>query len=320
MSRFRYLVAITLLLAGTAGSAMAQDQSILRPVADLDARLGTMPFEIIKAEKARGVEQDVALKSQVRFADGVELRVKLRPAVEGGAKFNNEPRYELAAYLLQRAFLDEPNYVVPPTALRALPVGQLKPFAPDIVATFPEAGDVVVVVQYWLNKMTGPKEIWDPARFASDAAYAQHMADLNVLTYLINHGDSNAGNVLISTDAGNPRVFAVDNGVAFNSEESDRGNAWHRLLVPRVPKRTLDRLRALDDQRLEALLGVVATWELRDGHWRPLPGHARVDGASGVRHGEGVVQLGLTKHEIDNVAKRLRKLLSLVDRGKIGLF
>ena len=320
MSMRRCFGAIALLLAGSVGGAFAQDENVLRPVADLDARLGTMPFEIVSAEKARGVEQDIALKSEVRFADGVELRIKIRPASAGGASFNNEPRYEAAAYRLQRAFLDEPDYVVPPTALRAQPRAQLKPFVPSIEATFRGADEVVVVAQYWLKKVSGPKEIWDPARFASDPIYAHHVANLNVLTYLIKHGDSNAGNILISTEADNPRVFAVDNGVAFRSEESDRGNTWHALRVPRVPARTIERLRAIDTERLEALLGAVATWEMRDGHLIALAEHARVAGVAGVRRRDGMVQLGLTKGEITDVVKRLQRLLARVDQGEIGSF
>lgn len=319
MSMGQYFRTIALLLTGFVGSAFAQDQNVLRTVADLDARLGAMPFEITAAEKARGVEQDVALKSNVRFPDGVEFRVKIRPAEVGGGNFNNQPRYEAAAYLLQREFLDEPDYVVPPTALRTLTTSQLRPFMPAVEATFPEADEVVVVIQYWLDKVTGPKEIWDPERFANDVSYARHMADLNVLTYLIKHGDSNTGNILISTDPGNPRMFAVDNGVAFNSEESDRGNLWSKMRVPRVREQSIERLRTLDADRLEALLGVVATWELRDGHWVPVAGHARIKGRFGVRQANGMMQMGLTNREIYDVARRLRKLLSRVDRGKVGL-
>ncbi len=316
----RHFGAIALLLLSSVGGAFAQDGNVLLPAADLDARLATMPFEIVSAEKARGVEQDIALKSEVRFADGVELRIKIRPASAGGASFNNEPRYEAAAYHLQRAFLDEPDYVVPPTALRALPRAQLQPFVPSIEATFRGVDEVVVVAQYWLKKVSGPKEIWDPARFTRDASYARNVANLNILTYLIKHGDSNAGNILISTVADNPRVFAVDNGVAFRSGESDRGDAWRELRVPRVPARTIERLRAIDAQRLEALLGAVATWELRDGHLVALPGHARLAGVTGVRHRDGMVQLGLTKGEIADVVKRLQRLLARVDRGEIGSF
>jgi hypothetical protein len=320
MSMRRYLGVIVLLLAGAAGGALAQDQNVLRPVADLDARLEAMPFEIRSADKARGVAKDTALKSEVHFADGVDMRIKIRPAFAGGAQFNNEPRYELAAYRLQAAFLDEPDYVVPPTALRALPLNQLLPFAPTLVRTFREADDVVVVVQYWLKQVAGPEDAWDPARFDREADYAHHMGDANVLTYLIKHGDSNKGNLMVSTVPGHARVFDIDNGVAFRSEESDRGSLWKNLRVPKVPAQAIARLRTLDLDKLEALLTVMATWEVRDGHLVALPGHAKIPGKLGVRHDGTLVQLGLTQGEIADVERRRKNLLALVDKGKLGTF
>ena len=308
------------LFLALAGVAFAQDANVLRSVADLDARLEAMPFEIRSADKARGVAKDTALKSEVHFADGVDMRIKIRPAFAGGSQFNNEPRYELAAYRLQAAFLDEPDYVVPPTALRALPLTQLRPFAPTLVRTFKDADDVVVVMQYWLKQVAGPEDAWDPARFAREADYAHHMGNTNVLTYLIKHGDSNKGNVMVSTVPGHARVFDIDNGVAFRSEESDRGNLWKDLRVPKVPAQTIARLRTLDAGKLEALLTVVATWEARDGHLVALPGHARIAGSLGVRHDGALVQMGLTKGEIADVERRRKHLLALVDKGQLGTF
>ena len=311
----------TLLFALFAGAAAAaEDPNVVRPVADLEKRMASMPFEINKAEKARGIAADVALKSDVTFSDGVALRVKLRPANPGGAEFNNEPRYELAAYRLQAAFLDEPDYVVPPTVLRAMPRSQLKPWVPSIAPTFRGSDDVIVVTQYWLKNVAGPKDVWEPARFESDPKYAHHVANLNILTYLIKHGDSNAGNILISTAPGHPRAFAVDCGIAFMSPKADRGELWIKMRVPRVPKATIERLRKIGPEQLEAALGALATWEYRDRSLVPLPGHARMEGATGPRRTRNMVQLGLTKREIFEVDKRRRALLEMVDDGKLGTF
>src|SRR5678809_1016277 len=101
------LASIGLSLVIFSGFVRAEDSNVIRPVADLEQRLTSMPFEILKADKARGIKEDVALKTDVRFQDGVELRIKIRPANYGGSEFNNEPRYEQAAYELQKAFLDE---------------------------------------------------------------------------------------------------------------------------------------------------------------------------------------------------------------------
>jgi len=312
----RWILSWSLLLCA---AVQAQDANIVRTVADLDARLASMPFEIVKAEKARGIALDVALKTEAKFEDGVELRIKLRPANPEASEFNNEPRYEMAAYVLQKAFLDEPDHVVPPTALRALPRAMLKPYAPAIQPTFRVSDEVIVVVQYWLKQVSGPKDIWDPARFERDPVYARHIGNLNVLTYLIKHGDSNAGNLLISTAPGSPRAFAVDSGVAFAAPESNRGNLWAKMRVPRVPRQTIDRVRALDADRLEALLGAVASWEYKDRKLTPKADQPRI-GASAARRNKTLVQLGLTRREILDVDKRRAQLLAMVDEGKLGTF
>ena len=73
----------------------------------------------ISRPKAKG---DITLKADVAFGDAPPLRVKLRKAEPGAEAFNNVPRYDLAAYELQKLFLDPAEYVVPPTALRMVPL------------------------------------------------------------------------------------------------------------------------------------------------------------------------------------------------------
>ena len=79
------------------------------------------------------------------------MRVKLRKAEPGANSFNNVPRYDLAAYELQKLFLDPAEYVVPPTALRMVPLADFAKYSPDVYRTFPTADQVVAVVQYWLS-------------------------------------------------------------------------------------------------------------------------------------------------------------------------
>ena len=318
--KIRTSAAFTILVALVCVIARAEDSNVIRPVADLEQRLIATPFEILKAEKARGIKEDVALKSEVKFQDGVELRVKIRPANYGGSEFNNEPRYEAAAYELQKLFLDEGDAVVPPTELRALRREQVGPIAPAVPATFRGSNDVLVVVQYWLKSVSGPNDVWDAARFQRDKAYAKNIGNLNVLTYLIAHGDSNAGNILISTDPQNPRVFAVDNGVAFRSLKSDRGQAWRSMRVPSIPKQTVDRLRAIDRARLDDALGDVGTWRIEDAHLVRIDGEPTYSGAKGVKTREGRIQLGLTPREILDVETRRKEILEMVDKGKLGTF
>jgi hypothetical protein len=314
----RAALALALSLA-TAGAAGAADANVLFPVAELEQRLTSAPFEILSAKKARDLREDVALRSEVRFADGLELRIKIRPANKGANEFNNEPRYERAAYLLQRALFDEADAVVPVTVLRPIPLVQLKPFAPRTLATFNGADDVLAVVQYWLQEVAAPADVWDPARFERDPAYARHVANANVLTWLIEHGDSNRGNLLVSS-APNARVFVIDSGVAFRSPASDRGVLWKAIRVPRVPQATIERLRALDEARIEALLGTVGQWTVRDRKLVELPPTPRFNAHQGKRRRGGVHQLGLTQREVRDVIARRAELIARVERGELGTF
>jgi hypothetical protein len=65
------------------------------------------------------VDQRAALE----FADSLIILAKWARAAPGGDTFNNALRYELAAYAIQELFLDQPDYVVPPTVARAVPRG-----------------------------------------------------------------------------------------------------------------------------------------------------------------------------------------------------
>jgi len=303
----------------SAGGEPVVDANVAHPVAALEQRLATMPFEILAAKKARDLREDVALRSDVRFADGLELRIKIRPANKGGTEFNNEPRYERAAYLLNKELFDEAESVVPVTVLRALPREQLKPHAPRILATFNGADDVVAVIQYWLQAVTAPDDAWDPARFETDAAYARHIANANVLTYLIEHGDSNKGNLLVSS-APNGRVFVIDSGVAFRSPASDRGVKWKALRVNKVPKSTIERLRTVDAARLTALLGTVGQWQPKDDRLLEVPLTAPFNDFEGKRRRGGVEQMGLTGRELRDLVVRRNALIAMADRGEIGTF
>ena len=101
--------------------------------------------------------------------------------------------------------------------------------------------------------------------------YARHIGQLNILTDIIDHADSNAGNFLISRSGPGARVFSIDHGVAFASEESDRGKLWFNLRVNRLPADAVERLRKISPAMLQDSLGVVAQWQLKDGAYVPSP-------------------------------------------------
>ena len=316
-----HLFAAMFLALAPAGPSFGQDTNITQPVAELERMLANDPMQIVSAEMSRPkAKGDITLKAEVSFAGRPPFRVKLRKAEPGADGFNNVPRYDLAAYEIQRLILDPPEYVVPPTALRVFPLAEFQRYSPDVERTFKGADEVMGVVQYWLQEIKVIPDIYDPARFAADPVYARHIGQLNIFTFLIEHRDSNMGNFLIGKAEQGPRVFSIDHGVAFASEDSDRGTAWLELRVNRLPKDTVDRVRALDKDVLTAHLGVLGQWELRDGHYVAVPLTENLQPGRGVRIEKGVVQMGLTKSEIAAVARQATRLLHQIEFGKIEVY
>ena len=318
------LSVLTLATLIVAGPVLAQDSNITMPVGELERMLANDPMRIVSADKSRPkAPGDITSKADVSFGGREPFRVKLRRSEPGADGFNNVPRYDLAAYAIQQMLMDPNEYVVPPTALRMFPVAEFKSFYhdPDAVKpTFKGADEVMCVVQYWLQNVKVLPDILDRARFDTDPVYARHIGELNVFTYLIEHRDSNMGNFLISKVEQGPRVFSIDHGVAFASLDSDRGTDWLELRVDRLPKDTIERVRTMDKDMLTSKLGVLGQWELRDGHYVPVPLTANLRPTRGVRIEGGVVQMGLTREEISAVARQARNLLNKVDRGKVQVY
>jgi hypothetical protein len=303
--------------------AAGQDRNITLPVADLEHMLGSEPMQIVDAKISRPKLQgavDITLKADVSFSGQPPIRLKVRKAERGAEVFNNVPRYDLAAYELQKLLMDAEEYVVPPTALRMLPIAELRPYASALRATFPGSDDVLCVVQYWLQDVAVPADVLFPARFESDALYARHIGQLNVFTYLINHRDSNLGNFMISAVPEGARVFSIDHGVAFASEPSDRGELWKSIRVKRLPADTVARLRKLTEADLESRLSVLAQWKLEHGHYVAVAPGKNLAPRFGVRREEGVVQMGLSSSELRAVWSRAQKLLRMIDDGDIATY
>jgi hypothetical protein len=137
---------------------------------------------------------------------------------------------------------------------------------------------------------------------------------------LIRHSDSNVGNFLISQNAANPRVFSVDNGVAFNSPPSDRGYYWRSMRVRRLPAHTVERLRSITREDLDRTLGVLVEFEVSDGLLVPVEPGDNMGAGRGVRRSRDRIQFGLSSREIGGIENRIRDLLRQVDSGRIEVF
>ena len=304
-----------------AATAPAQDANITLPVPEIERMMAAPELTIVSAEisrpKAKG---DITLKADVSFEGKPPIRFKLRKAEPGADTFNNVPRYDMAAYELQKLFLDPNEYVVPPTALRFVSLAEFSKYSPGVVRTFPGAEQVLAVVQYWLQEVKVIADVYNAETFATDPVYARHIGQLNIFTDLIDHSDSNAGNFLISRTTPGARVFSIDNGVAFASEESDRGKLWKDLRVDRLPADTVERLRKITPEVLQQALGVVGQWQLQDGKYVPVPKGENLSPNQGVRREGDVLQMGLKKSEISRIARALKNLLEKIDDGDVKTF
>ena len=294
------------------------------PLAPVDAErlLATGATEVRRAVDA-GAGVTGAMRLTLFFpAAGVEVDAKWKPVPRGDFdSWNNSPRKELAAAAVQRWFLEPSEWVVPATAMRCLPRADLCRVGACEPPTLSGGDCVLGVLSLWLREVEVPERLYEPWRFAGDAAYAYHLADFNLLTYLIDHRDGRSGNVLVSTDATNRRVFAVDNGISFGPWIYNYFvRNWNDVRVPALRRASIAKLRQVGRPQVDAL-GVVA--ELRDdgsGHLLPHGPGVNLDPERGVRRASQIVQFGLAEDEIEDLRERIEELLEEIDEGDLAVF
>lgn len=284
----------------------------------LDA-LASPDLVIANVEPVR-FANDITRKAIAHTAtDPAAFKIKVRRAGPGASSFNNEPRYELAALEISRLLYPPGEDVVPPIALRSESFPAFYAIDPAGVEAWRGTNAALFMVQCWLEGAKPHRLEIDRSRFATDPAYARAISRLNVLTYLIEHKDSNLGNVMLTGEGETVRAWAIDNGVAFDSAESDVGVFWRNLRVDAVDRALADRLRSLTLEELRARLGVIAQYELVDSRWQPRERGANLDARRGVRRRANQLQLGLTSAEINSIERRRQRLVRRIDKGEISL-
>lgn len=253
--------------------------------------------------------------------DGVVFKAKWKEAARGGSALNNEPRKELAAYELQKLFLDERDYVVPPTVGRCIPLDVYKEEVRPTNPTFRGTHCAFGVLSYWIE---GIRELhgFSKSRFKADLPYRAAIANLNLFTYLIDHRDPRPSNFAITRDRDAPRAFSIDNGLAFSGLKNPRAvflNEWEHLIIPMVPHDKIERLRRITREDLDKL-ATVAEFSIEGDTLKPIPPTAAFKDEDGVRMKDNVVQLGLTTSEIDDIEHRIKDLLHRVDTGDLPTY
>jgi hypothetical protein len=250
----------------------------------------------------------------------VKVKVKATPGDLDG--INNAPRKEMAAYLIQRLFLDPEDFVVPTTFADCIDADRWRAeHGGDAKLNVEGLNCALVVVSLWLKDVTLPAPLYDEQRFLTDPDYAYFLSNFNVFTYVVGHRDGREGNFLVSKNDALRQVFSIDNGSTFNPWGYNYFVAnWDVIRVAAVRRETVDRLRKLSREDLDYLL-VVSQLEVgEDGVARQVPPGKSLDDDKGALMRGNTIQFGLTKHEIDQVWKRIQKLIAQVDSGQLPVF
>lgn len=311
---------LVLLLAGTGlAQPSGPDGNLPLPAADVQRRLEREPFTIAAVGDTEGGIMDTA-RLTLDFGQPPRLAAKWKAAPGYDESWNNSPRREIGAYVVQQLLFAPEDYVVPPVALRCIPFAIFRPLDDDPESNVPPHPCVLGTLSAWLQNVTRPDNILQRERFSRDPRYAYHFANFNLLAFLIQHRDRKDSNFLMSTDPGNPQVFSIDNGIAFSGWYNFL--TWHfdALAVADLPRRSIARLRRVTPADLAAL-GVLA--ELQpDAHGvlRAVPPGPNADPQRGVRRVGDGIQIGLTAEEIAGVAARREEILARIARGEADVF
>src|SRR5688572_8140368 len=253
------------------------------PPEELRRKLERAPFRITAAAGAGGGVSG-AKKVHLVFTDGLEAAAKWKRTKDSGDSWNNSPRREIGAYEVQKFFLRPEEFVVPPSAPRCIPLDVYRAVDPDPQPNLPGVRCVFGLLSGWLSNVEQPTRAFDRPRFASDPLYRERFAGLNLLHHLIDHRDARANNFLMSRNPDDPRIYSIDNGIAFGGVLYNFFIPhYNRLVVSALPKAVVERLRAVGPRDLERL-GVFG--ELRadeSGVLRPVEPAANLDPKRGTR-------------------------------------
>lgn len=245
-----------------------------------------------------------------------DIRVKWKEMPRGTLdEYNNRARKTIAAYEMQKLFLDPEDYVVPfPFAYcAALEEGE----RPSLSGT----NCVMGAISVWLQDVTFADPLYDEARFVSDPTYAYYLANFNLFTYLAQHRDAKMSNALASEDDSRRHVYSIDNDIAFDASVYNYFiDHWDKIFVAALRKDSIDRLRSLEREDLN-YLGVVAQFEKDSGGVLVAVPHGKnLDPNRPVRITGDGVQLGLARFEIDRLWDRIERIIQRVDDGEIPVF
>ncbi|MEM6954278.1 MAG: hypothetical protein AAF411_01465 [Myxococcota bacterium] len=304
------------------------------------AELANLNNRLLHAAPTPGGSQGAAVVT-METPQGVIFDAKWRP-LAARSRFS-DPIAELASERLQRLLLEPTDYVVPPTEVGCLERERYRMLR-HRVAERADRRCIVGTLSYWLpNVLTlddarlrgfvpdpskardarphGDAWLYEPRRFRRDARYRRNIAHLNLLAYLMEHGDAHDGQFVVS--ASSEHVFLVDNSVAFGMgrrRTMEGRQDFSRWVVPSIPRDTADRLRVFVESDLRSLR-VIAEFEGEGSRLRLVPaGSAFGSPEARLRERGGRLQLGLRQSEVEAIRSRARDLFGRVRRGEVRVF
>ena len=314
----------------------AQSAERCNPAQDVEAWLRDPRLRILGSASAGGTQDAKVLTLELPSPPARKV-FRARWRALDSESLINDPRKELGAYAVAKVFLEPHQNVVPPTSGHCF---QLEHYRALVDATAPPSFEkegvqcVFGILSYWLENVADPKGaredgVWnqdgilDEELFGRDARYRQSIADLNLLTYLIHHGDSHDKQFLITKVTHGHHVYSVDNSVTFESIKNPMllfREDWSVIRVPALSKHSLARLTSRGADAWKQL-AAIETYRKRDGQLVPATSTPPIGPPdAGVRWVGLGLQLGLTETEIAGVRRRLSGLLDQIERGKLRTF
>lgn len=261
----------------------------------------------------------------------VVFRAKWRSYASGG--LINDPRKELGAYAVQKLFLEPHQAVVPPTTGRCFDLPKYKKQVErSATATFEGTSCVFGVLSYWLENVKDveaaeeagildSQSLYDEDLFEHNPTYRRSVADVNLLSYLVRHGDAHGKQFLLTTDTRH-RAYTVDNSIAFESIKNVMllfREDWSQIQVPALARESIYRLASLKRADLDALT-VVEQYENRGGQLVPVAVTPEVGADAGVRWVGQQLKVGLTATELGGVWTRTREIVQRVRKRELRTF
>jgi len=306
-----------------------------RTAGEVESWLADPDLEVIgSADPPTGIQGAQVLTLRVGRLMPIVFRAKWR--AHSTTTTRNSPRRELAAYAVQKLFLEPDEYVVPPSAPHCFPLEAYREKVSRTArATFPDKAPCVYgILSYWLEDVQSladaADEGWfhgqyhhafDPQLFAQNSDYRDSISRVNLVTHIIGHADSHAKNFVITEDSSAPLVYSVDNSLSLGLKKNsrlDRRHDWSRLIVPELPRGPVQRLREHADQLDQ--LAAVAALEPRGDRMVAVKPRSVEPSARGLEWMDGQLRVGLTAAEIGDLKVRAALLLQRVERGEVALY